>query len=233
MNSLPINKIFLAGFAFALTHWKKIIEISILPVLISSPFLMVVPELLGLMEQVFNGGKLIEVVLPENMMAYLLLFFYGYITLSINMYRLVILGEQSVNGLIPIIEINKIVRFTGLTLFVGLVTVIPVMITGMPFLQLVVYFLIIPITLNFVGIAIDQPSKYKWNLSFTTHANLFFLQAILPALVAMLFAALANIIGLGSTLEWVVKVVVFYWTLVTLALCYQLINATNNSEKTP
>ena len=70
MNSLPINKIFLAGFAFALTHWKKIIEISILPVLISSPFLMVVPELLGLMEQVFNGGKLIEVVLPENMMAY-------------------------------------------------------------------------------------------------------------------------------------------------------------------
>jgi len=66
MNSLPINKIFLAGFAFALTHWKKIIEISILPVLISSPFLMVVPELLGLMEQVFNGGKLIEVVLPEK-----------------------------------------------------------------------------------------------------------------------------------------------------------------------
>jgi len=98
----------------------------------------------------------------------------------------------------------------------------------MPLLQLIVYFLIIPITLNFVGIAIDQPSKYKWNLSFTTHMNLFFLQAILPALVGMLFAALANILGLGSILEWVAKVVVFYWTLVTLALCYQLIQ-TNNS----
>ncbi len=232
MNALPINKIFLAGFAFALTHWKKIIEISIFPVLISLPFLMVVPELLGLMEKLFSSGELLDVQLPENMMIYLLLFFYGYVTLSINMYRLVILGEQSIAGFMPVLDVNKIIRFVGLTLFVGLVTVIPVMITGMPLLQLVVYFLIIPITLNFVSIAIDQPSKYKWNLSFTTHMNLFFLQAILPALVGMLFAALANIVGLGSILEWVVRVVLFYWTLVTLALCYQLIEA-NNSAQNP
>lgn len=232
MNALPINKIFLAGFAFALTHWKKIIEISIFPVLISLPFLMVVPELLGLMEQLFSGGELLDIRLPENMMIYLLLFFYGYVTLSINMYRLVILGEQSIAGFIPVLDVNKIIRFVGLTFFVGLVTVIPVMITGMPLLQLIVYFLIIPITLNFVNIAVDQPSKYKWNLSFTTHMNLFFLQAILPALVGMLFAALANVVGLGSILEWVVKVVLFYWTLVTLALCYQLIQA-NNSAQNP
>ncbi|TEU20914.1 MAG: hypothetical protein E3I13_03570 [Gammaproteobacteria bacterium] len=232
MNALPINKIFLAGFAFALTHWKKIIEISIFPILISLPFLMVVPELLGLMEQLFNGGELLDIQLPENMMIYLLLFFYGYVTLSINMYRLVVLGEQSIAGFIPVLDVNKIIRFVGLTFFVGLVTVIPVMITGMPLLQLIVYFLIIPITLNFVSIAIDQPSKYKWNLSFTTHMNLFFLQAILPALVGMLFAALANVVGLGSILEWAVKVVLFYWTLVTLALCYQLIQA-NNSAQNP
>jgi hypothetical protein len=232
MNALPINKIFLAGFAFALTHWKKIIEISIFPVLISLPFLMVVPELLGLMEKLFSGGELLDVQLPENMMIYLLLFFYGYVTLSINMYRLVILGEQSIAGFMPVLDVNKIIRFVGLTLFVGLATVIPVMITGMPLLQLIVYFLIIPITLNFVNIAIDQPSKYKWNLSFTTHMNLFFLQAILPALVGMLFAALANVVGLGSTLEWAVKVMLFYWTLITLALCYQLIQA-NNSVQNP
>jgi hypothetical protein len=232
MNALPINKIFLAGFAFALTHWKKILEISILPLLISLPFLMIAPELLGLMEQVFGGGELTDIQLPEYTMISLILFFYGYLTLSINMYRLVMLGEAAVNGLIPILDFNKIIRFVGLTLFIGLVTVMPVMMTGMPFLQLVVYFLIIPITLNFVNIAIGQPSKYKWSLSFPTHANLFFLQAVLPALVTMLFAALANIIGLGSTLEWVVRLVVFYWTLVTLALCYQLIQ-TNNSAQIP
>lgn len=232
MNALPINKIFIAGFAFALTHWKKIIEISIVPVLISLPFLMVVPELLGLMEQFFNDGELPDILLPENMMIYLLLFFYGYISLSINMYRLVILGEQSNSSFMPVLDVNKIIRFAGLTFLVGLLTVIPVMITGMPLLQLIVYFLIIPITLNFVNIAINNPSKYKWNLSFTTHMNLFFLQAILPALVGMLFAALTNIIGLGPILGWVVKVVLFYWTLVTLALCYQLIQA-NNSAQNP
>jgi len=232
MNALPINKIFIAGFAFALTHWKKIIEISIFPVLISLPFLMIMPELLGLMEQLFSSGELHDVQLPENMMFYLVLFLYGYITLSINMYRLVILGEQSSGGFMPVLNVNKIIRFVGLTLFVGLVTVVPVMITGMPMLQLIMYFLIIPITLNFINIAIDQPSKYKWNLSFTTHMNLFFLQAILPALVGMLFAALANIIGLPPILEWTVKVILFYWTLVTLALCYQLIQA-NNSAQNP
>ena len=230
MNALPINKIFLAGFAFALTHWKKIIEVSIVPVLISLPFLMMVPELLGQMEQFFNNGELPDIQLPENMMIYLLLFFYGYITLSINMYRLVMLGEQSNSGFMPVLDVNKIIRFSGLTFFVGLVTVIPVVITGMPLLQLIVYFLIIPITLNFVNIAINKPSKYKWNLSFTTHMNLFFLQAILPALVGMLFTALANIIGLGPILEWVVKVVLFYWTLITLALCYQLIQANNSAQ---
>ena len=232
MNALPINKIFLAGFAFALTHWKKIIEISAFPALISLPFLMIMPELLGLMEQLFSGGELLDVQLPENMMFYLVLFLYGYITLSINMYRLVVLGEQSSGGFMPVLSVNKIIRFVGLTLFVGLVTVVPVMITGMPILQLIMYFLIIPITLNFINIAIDQPSKYKWNLSFTTHMNLFFLQAILPALVGMLFAALANIIGLPPILEWTVKVILFYWTLVTLALCYQLIQA-NSSAQNP
>ena len=232
MNALPINKIFLAGFAFALTHWKKIIEISAFPALISLPFLMIMPELLGLMEQLFSGGELLDVQLPENMMFYLVLFLYGYITLSINMYRLVVLGEQSSRGFMPVLNVNKIIRFVGLTLFVGLVTVVPVMITGMPILQLIMYFLIIPITLNFINIAIDQPSKYKWNLSFTTHMNLFFLQAILPALVGMLFAALANIIGLPPILEWTVKAILFYWTLVTLALCYQLIQA-NSSAQNP
>jgi hypothetical protein len=229
MNALPINKIFLAGFAFALTNWKKIIEISIFPILISLPFLMVVPELLGLMDQLFNDGELPDIQLPEYMMIYLVLFFYGYLTLSINMYRLVIFGDQSIGSFMPVLNLNKIIKFVGLTLFVGLVTIIPVMITGMPMLQLIVYFLIIPITLNFVSIAIDQPSRYRWNLSFTTHMNLFFLQAILPALVGMLFAALANIIGLGPMLGWVVKVVLFYWTLVTLALCYQLIQANNSA----
>ncbi|HCV74632.1 MAG TPA: hypothetical protein DGE70_02805, partial [Gammaproteobacteria bacterium] len=71
---------------------------------------MIVPELLGLMEQMFSGGELLNVQLPDNMMIYLILFFYGYITLSINMYRLVMLGEQSTGGFMPVLDVNKIIR---------------------------------------------------------------------------------------------------------------------------
>ena len=227
MKQLPINKIFLAGIAFTLTHWRKILEISILPLLFSIPLLLIATELLALMTQFFNGN-LADIQLPDNAIIYFLLFFYGYIMLSINMYRLVILGEAAVNGLMPILDINKMIRFIGLTLVVGIITTVPVMITGLQFLHLLMYFLIIPITLNFINIALGQPSKYRWNLPFISHLNLFFLQIILPALVTILFSAMVNAIGLSPIFEWVVRLVLLYWTLVTLALCYQLIN---NSEQ--
>jgi hypothetical protein len=225
MNILPINKIILASFAFALTHWKKIIEISILPVAVSLPFLLILPQMFELMEAVFQGNEITDVVLPESTILYLLLFLYGYVSLSINMYRLVILGPNSVSITTPIFNISQIARFVGLTLVVGFVTTVPVMLTGIGFLQLIVYFLIIPITLNFVNIAIQQPSKYKWQLNFVSQANLFLLQAIIPALIGMIATILFNSVGLPEVFSWTVKVIVFYWSLVNLALCYQLVQA--------
>lgn len=225
MNILPINKIILASFAFALTHWKKIIEISVLPVLVSLPFLFVLPQMFELMELVFQGGDLKDVVLPENMLLYLVFFLYGYVMLSINIYRLVILGESSMSALMPILNFAQILKFVALTLVVGFVTTVPVILTGIGFLQLIIYFLIIPITLNFVNIAIQQPSQYKWQLSFVSQANLFLLQAIIPALIGMTTTIIFSAIGLPEIFEWAVKIIVFYWSLVNLALCYQLIKA--------
>lgn len=229
MNTLPINKIILASFAFALTHWKKIFEISIVPIAVSLPFLLILPQMFQIMEAVFQGNEITDIVLPEGTMLYLLLFLYGYVSLSINMYRLVILGPDSVSITTPIFKIGQIARFVGLTLTVGFATTVPVMLTGIGFLQLIVYFLIIPITLNFVNIAIQQPSKYKWNLNFVSQANLFLLQAIIPALIGMITTVLFNFIGLPEGFSWTIKVIVFYWSLVNLALCYQLIQA-NASE---
>ena len=229
MNILPINKIILASFAFALTHWKKVVEISILPVAISLPLLLILPQMFELMEVVFQGGDLAEVVLPDNTPIYLLLFLYGYIMLSVNMYRLVVLGEQNVSAMSPIFNISQIFRFIGLTLFVGFVTTVPVMLTGIGFLQLIIYFLIMPMTLNFVNIAINQPSNYKWKLNFVSQANLFLLQAIIPALIGMIFTSLFSAIGFPEAFGWVVKAILFYWSLVNLALCYQLIQEANTS----
>lgn len=229
MNILPINKIILASFAFALTHWKKVVEISILPVAISLPLLLILPQMFELMEIVFQGGDLADVVLPDNTPIYLLLFLYGYIMLSVNMYRLVVLGAQNVSALSPIFNISQIFRFIGLTLFVGFVTTVPVMLTGIGFLQLIIYFLIMPMTLNFVNIAINQPSNYKWKLNFVSQANLFLLQAIIPALIGMIFTSLFSAIGFPEAFGWVVKAILFYWSLVNLALCYQLIQEANTS----
>ena len=229
MNILPINKIILASFAFALTHWKKVVEISILPVAISLPLLLILPQMFELMEVVFQGGDLAEVVLPDNTPIYLLLFLYGYIMLSVNMYRLVVLGAQNVSAMSPIFNISQIFRFIGLTLFVGFVTTVPVMLTGIGFLQLIIYFLIMPMTLNFVNIAINQPSNYKWKLNFVSQANLFLLQAIIPALIGMIFTSLFSAIGFPEAFGWVIKVILFYWSLVNLALCYQLIQEANTS----
>ena len=223
MNILPINKIILASFAFALTHWKKIVEISILPVLISIPFLSILPDILSVMDSVFSGEDVSAVQPPEYLMLYLVLFFYGYLTLSINMYKLVILGESNVSSIVPVLKFSQIVRFVGLTVFVGLITMIPVMMTGIVFLQLIMYFLIVPITLNFINIAIEKPFQYKWQLNFPSQVNLFFLQAVLPALVSMIFSALTSSIGMFEVVEWVARVIVFYWTLINLALCYQLV----------
>ncbi|MBW5289987.1 MAG: hypothetical protein Rpha_2113 [Candidatus Ruthia sp. Apha_13_S6] len=175
------------------------------------------------MNSVFSKKEVADIQLPDNMMIYLLLFFYGYLTLSINMYRLVILGQNSVSGIVPVLNFNKIIRFVGLTLFIGLVTMAPVIISGIAFLQLIMYFLVVPITLNFINIATDQPSKYKWNLNFISQANLFFLQIFLPALAGMIFSFLVSLIGLPDMLGWMVKAIVFYWTLISLALCYQLV----------
>ncbi|MDC9727007.1 MAG: hypothetical protein PSN35_04130 [Candidatus Thioglobus sp.] len=223
MNILPINKIIVASFAFALTHWKKIIEISILPVAVSLPFLLILPQMFELMEVAFQGGDITIVTLPDNLMLYLVLFLYGYVNVSINIYRLVILGPQSVSIKTPVVNLSQIARFVGLTLAVGFAATVPVMLTGIGFLQLIIYFLIIPVTLNFINIAIGEPSKYKWQLNFVTQANLFLLQAIIPALIGMISSVLFSSIGLPEVFEWSVKVIVFYWSVINLALCYQLI----------
>lgn len=233
MNQLPINKIFVAGFAFAITHWKKILEISIVPLLISMPLLILMPELLALTKQVFlaleNNEVLSEFVLPNNIGIYFVLFLYGNVSLSIDMYRLVILGRQSVS-IVPVFDLGKIVRFIGLTLLVGMASIAPLVLTNLSILQLVVSFLLVPITLNFVNIALGKPSKYRWGLSFFTHMNLFFLQVVVPILVVLLFTSLSRLMGLSVGMEWLARVLVFYWSAITLALCYKLITT---SEQKP
>ncbi|CAC9561743.1 hypothetical protein [uncultured Gammaproteobacteria bacterium] len=231
MNQLPVNKIILTSFAFALTHWKKIIEVSILPLLLSLPLLSLSTEIIELANILKKGNTLKpeDIQLPSNLFIYLLLSLYGFASLSINMYRLVIFGAQSVSWM-PIFKLRQIVGFVGLTFFINLVTGVPMLLTNFMWIHLVASFFLIPISLNFINIATDQPLKFKWEISVITQINLFFLQIILPLLSATAINFLIYSIGLPSVISLVVKVIIFYWTLISLALCYQLITQSNVSK---
>ncbi|KAA0445197.1 MAG: hypothetical protein FXV80_02985 [Candidatus Thioglobus sp.] len=221
MNQLPINKILVAGFAFAITHWRRILQISIVPLILSLPFFLIVPEMLDIMKKLLLQE---EFIMPNNMVTnmviYSLLFLYACISLSISIFRLV-LGTESV-GIMPIIEPLKIGKFIALALFIGALSLIAVF-SGLWIILPLLSFLLAPIMLNFVNIAIEKPIKYRWNLPFVTHLNLFFLQVIVPELVVFLFYSLFSIIDLGENASLAAKVIMFYWSAITLPLCYHLI----------
>ncbi|MBA5247956.1 MAG: hypothetical protein FE834_00235 [Gammaproteobacteria bacterium] len=224
-NTLPIIKIILASFAFALTHWKKIIKISILPILLALPLLSLSAELIESLSMLIKESAVVDpasMQLPDNTLIYSLLFLYGQANLSINMYRLAILGEQSVSWM-PILKVKQIVSFIGLAFFINLATGIPLMLVNFFGLYFLIYFLLIPIVLNYINIAINQPLKIKWNLGLITQMNLFFLQVILPMLIGTVINFIVVGAGLPSIVGLTVKVIIFYWTLINLALCYQLI----------
>jgi hypothetical protein len=118
-----------------------------------------------------------NIQVPSNVLVYSLLFLYGYASLSVNMYRLVVFGVQSVSWM-PIFKIRQIVGFIGLTFFINLATGVPSLLVNQIWLYLVISFFLIPISLNFINIATDQPLKFKWELNVVTQINLFlFLKA--------------------------------------------------------
>ena len=98
MNKLPILKIVLAGFAFAATHWKKLFEITIVPLMLALPFLLTLPEMFEIYEQILSGDLKTDVQLPPNFLYYFILFGFAYVSISIHIIRIVILGEESVKS---------------------------------------------------------------------------------------------------------------------------------------
>ncbi len=223
--NLPVSKIIIASFAFVLAHWQDFLKISIIPVIIATPFLMLLPELMVSLEQMMGAEKMpLAVQLPDNTMGYLVLFFYAYVLLSINIHRLVILGKQvSKHYLLPEIKLKRIGRFMGLTLIIMLITTLPMLLTGLGFVQLLMYFLILPMLLNFLNISLDKPTSYAWNMPILVRMNLFFLQIIFPLIVSLLISTLFKMLGMGLIFEWVVQFIMFYWSAISLALCYQII----------
>ena len=227
---LPIKKTILASLAFIIMHWRKIIEISIIPMIFAFPLLLVLPELMAVSKQLFMGQTGVSISVPDNTLLYMLLFLFGYALLSINLARLVMLGTGSVSILSCVFEFGKIAKYTGLTMLIGFAIVFPTALTGLLFVQLIVYFLIVPLTLNFVNVAIGRALNLRWRLPFIVHVNLFLMQVLLPTLFAYLFGIVADALGLNTYVTLLVQVIIFYWSGVNLAFCYRVIVAHNSAQ---
>ena len=227
---LPINKTILASLAFIVMHWKKIVEISIIPLIFTLPLLFVLGEIIELSQRLISGDIESGVVAPKNTWLYMVLFLYGYALLSINLARLVVHGADRISVLDGVFLVSKIAKYIGLTMLVGFAVFFPVMLTGSLFVQLIVYFLIVPLTLNFINIALDKPLNFRWNLPFVAHASLFLMQVLLPTFIALFFSVGADYFGLSVVVTMVTQVLIFYWSGINLAFCYRIIVVDNSTQ---
>jgi hypothetical protein len=222
MNNIPIKQTILATLAFSYSNWQKILEVSIFPLLAAIPFITILPELMvTLQAQLFGVGEVQEY--PRFYELYLLMFDYAYMALIINIYRLVVKGDQAVARLGVVFPNLRLGRFFLLFLFLSLATQFPIFIS--PFLVPIIYFLLIPMSLNLVGLANDV-SFTKIKLSLSVQFGVLIIKLGVPAILL----GLIILLGVGQVIFWVVMGLIVYWMAISFALCYKVILANNSAQ---
>ena len=222
MNNIPIKQTILATLAFSYSNWQKILEVSIFPLLAAIPFITILPELMvTLQAQLFGVGEVQEY--PRFYELYLIMFDYAYMALIINIYRLVVKGDQAVARLGVVFPNLRLGRFFLLFLFLSLATQFPIFIS--PFLVPIIYFLLIPMSLNLVGLANDA-SFTKIKLSLSVQFGVLIIKLGVPAILL----GLIILLGVGQVIFWVVMGLIVYWMAISFALCYRVILANNSTQ---
>jgi len=222
MKNIPIKQTILATLAFSYSNWQKILEVSIFPLLAAIPFITILPELMvTLQAQLFGVGEVQEY--PRFYELYLLMFDYAYMALIINIYRLVVKGDQAVARLGVVFPNLRLGRFFLLFLFLSLATQFPIFIS--PFLVPIIYFLLIPMSLNLVGLANDV-SYTKIKLSLSVQFGVLIIKLGVPAILL----GLIILLGVGQVIFWVVMGLIVYWMAISFALCYKVILANNSAQ---
>ncbi len=217
--NIPIKQTILATLAFSYSNWQKILEVSIFPLLAAIPFITILPELMvTLQAQLFGVGEVQEY--PRFYELYLLMFDYAYMALIINIYRLVVKGDQAVARLGVVFPNLRLGRFFLLFLFLSFATQFPIFIS--PFLVPIIYFLLIPMSLNLVGLANDT-SYTKIKLSLSVQFGVLIIKLGVPAILL----GLIILLGVGQVIFWVVMGLIVYWMAISFALCYRVILANN------
>ncbi len=222
MKNIPIRQTTLATLAFTFSNWQKLLEVSIFPLLAALPFITILPELMTILQaQLFGVGEV--QAYPRFYELYLLMFDYAYMALIINIYRLVVSGSQSVARLGVVIPSLRLGRFFLLFIFLSIATQFPIFIS--PFLVPVIYFLLIPISLNLVGLANDAPYK-RIKLNLGVQFSVFLIKLGVP----IILVGLTIIVGVNEMIFWGIMALIMYWMAVSFALCYRVIMANSSTQ---
>ena len=222
MKNIPIRKTTLATLAFTFSNWQKLLEVSIFPLLAALPFITILPELMTILQaQLFGIGEV--QAYPRFYELYLLMFDYAYMALIINIYRLVVSGSQSVARLGVVIPSLRLGRFFLLFIFLSIATQFPIFIS--PFLVPVIYFLLIPISLNLVGLANDVSYK-RIKLNLGVQFSVFLIKLGVP----IILVGLTIIVGVNEMIFWGIMALIMYWMAISFALCYRVIMANSSTQ---
>ena len=222
MNNIPIRQTILATLAFAFSNWQKLLEFSVFPFLAAIPFITILPELMTILQaQLFGVGEVKEY--PRFYELYLIMFDYAYMALIINIYRLVVSGHGSVARLGVVFPSLRLGRFFLLFLFLSIATQFPIFIS--PFLVPIIYFLLIPMSLNLVGLANDAPYK-KNKLRLSVQFGILIIKLGVPAILV----GLIILFGVGEIIFWAAMVLIIFWMAISFALCYKVIMANNSAQ---
>ena len=222
MNNIPIRQTILATLAFAFSNWQKLLEFSVFPFLAAIPFITILPELMTILQaQLFGVGEVKEY--PRFYELYLIMFDYAYMALIINIYRLVVSGHGSVARLGVVFPSLRLGRFFLLFLFLSIATQFPIFIS--PFLVPIIYFLLIPMSLNLVGLANDAPYK-KNKLRLSVQFGNLIIKLGVPAILV----GLIILFGVGEIIFWAAMVLIIFWMAISFALCYKVIMANNSAQ---
>ena len=223
MTTMPIQKIIFASLAFAFNNWQKLLEASIFPFLIALPFITNFRELNVFYNQFFSMGQFQE-NFDYLMLLYPLMFTYGNMALLINIYRIVVQGNNSIVRFGVVLPNRRLGRFFLITILLAFAQLPGAF---LPFLKPFIYFLLIPILLNLVSIANDVPYK-KIKLSISVWGNIFLVNfGILYILLKLL-----ELIDVNDFIYLSYDLLSTYWMAITLALCYRVIMA-NSSTQSP
>jgi hypothetical protein len=219
-----IKKIITSGFLLILLKWQKFMAVSLLPLLAIS---------LGIYFIDMPLVKLLENA-TQTQLIWILVILYASITWSINIHRMILLGDDSVGQFGEYIPNRRVGLYLGTLILLMVMIIVVVLIAQlvitvsisviMFIAYMFMFYLVIKMSLKFPAISIDDKDFMKQNLEKNNIAPLFFILILLPIMVSMLIGSLIGLLG-DNIFAFIVaifmNILMFYWGVVNLALSYQ------------